>query len=114
MELTELHKSLDKVSETIALENVLKVSMNEGLIKGKFVFHVMTPKGKFTFGTDSSEETDGWVDTLNEELFSPPKPDIICKYIATYLYMRNYIMIATSYMQLAIIMLLYVYTKNST
>ena len=76
--LTELHKSTQEESKTITLENVYKVLMNEGLIKGKFVFHVMTPKGKFTLGTDSSKETDSWVDTLNEELFGPPKHDVIC------------------------------------
>ena len=74
-----IDKSTQKVSETIVLENVYKVLMNEDLIKGKFVFHVMTEKGKFTLGTDSSKETDSWVNTLNEELFGPPKHDVICK-----------------------------------
>ena len=77
--LVKLHKSVEKVSAAITLETVFKVVVNEGLIKGKFVFHVMTSKGKFTFGTDSSNETDSWVDTLNEELFGPPKCDVICK-----------------------------------
>ena len=77
--LVELHKPTEKVSAAIALENVFKVAVNEGLIKGKFVFHVMTSKGKFSFGTDSSKETDSWVDALNEELFGPPKHDVICK-----------------------------------
>ena len=77
--LIEPHKSTREVSETITLENVYKVLMNEGLIKGKFAFHVITSKGKFTLGMDSSKETDSWVDTLNEELFGPPKCDVICK-----------------------------------
>ena len=76
--LLDVHKPTQEVSEAIELDNVFKVLMNEGLIKGKFVFHIMTSKGKFTFGTDSSEETDGWVDTLNKELFGPPQEDVIC------------------------------------
>ena len=80
LELTDPHKCAEEISETITLENVFKVLMNEGMIKGKFVFHIMTSKGKFTFGTESSEETDNWVDVLNKELFGPPKHDITCEY----------------------------------
>ena len=39
----------------------------------------MTSSGKYSFGTDSSQETDSWVDTLNEELFGPPQYGVICK-----------------------------------
>lgn len=79
MVLIDLHKSTEEVSENIPLENVFKVLKNEGVIKGKFVFHVMTSNGKFTFGTDSLEETESWVDTLNKELFGPPSDDVVCK-----------------------------------
>ena len=52
---------------------------DEGVAKGKFVFHVMTYKGKYTFGTDSLEDTESWVNTLNKELFGPPENGVTCK-----------------------------------
>lgn len=77
--LIDLHKSTEDASESIPLENVFKVLRDEGVAKGKFVFHVMTSKGKYTFGTDSLEDTESWVDTLNKELFGPPENGVTCE-----------------------------------
>ena len=43
----------------------------------------MTANGKFTLGTDGFEKTEGWIGALNEELFGPPKHNVVCKYIHT-------------------------------
>ena len=84
--LIETHKST-QVYKTIVLDksNVFKVLTNEDVIKGKFVFYIMTSKTKFTFATDSLKETNSWVDTLNEELFGLPQHDVICKYLHSYI-----------------------------
>ena len=66
--------------ETIALENVFKIASQEGLVNGKSIFQIMTSSGKFTLGTDSIEETEKWINALHEELFGPPKHDVVCKY----------------------------------
>jgi len=75
------NKSSEKV-ELIPLVNVLKVAMRKGLVKDKFGFEIMTPKRKYLFGTNTSEEMDGWIKILNEELFGPPKCDVVCKYMS--------------------------------
>ena len=67
--------------ETIPLDNILKISSQEGLIKGKSIFQIMTSNGKFTLGTDTLEKTEKWIHTLHEELFGPPKHDVVCKYM---------------------------------
>ena len=65
--------------ETIPLDNVLKISSQESLIKGKSIFEIVTPNGKFVLGTDNLEKTEKWITTLHEELFGPPKHDVVCK-----------------------------------
>ena len=77
--LVEMPRSTQVDAETIPLEAVFKITRREGSVKGKFLFQIMTSNGKFTFGTDSLEATEGWIRALNEELFGPPKHDIICK-----------------------------------
>ena len=79
--LTEIPKCIPEDAETIPLENVFKVTLKEGLIKGMSIFQIMTSNGKYTLGTDSLEKTEGWIRTLNEELFGPPKHNVVCKYI---------------------------------
>jgi len=68
----------------IPLEDVLKVAASKSLIKGKHAFQIVTAKKVHWFGTDSSEDTDSWVETLNEELFGLPKPGVFCKLLTFY------------------------------
>jgi len=80
--LHELHtKSSEKAVEVIPLVNVLKIAVNKGPTKDKFGFEIMTPKRKYLFGTNTSNETYSWIKILNEELFGPPKCDVTCKYM---------------------------------
>jgi len=76
-------KSTPKHVEIIQLEKVLKVTLEEGLVKGKSLFHIFTLNGKYTLGTDSLEKTEGWIRTINGEIFGPPKHDVVCKCITT-------------------------------
>lgn len=73
-------KNIREDAETIPLENVFKITAKQEVTKGKSLFHIMTPNGKFTLGTDSLEKTEEWISALNEELFGPPKHDVVCKY----------------------------------
>ena len=77
--LIEMSKNTREGAETIPLENVFKITAMEGLTKGKSIFHIMTPNGKFILGTDSVEKTEEWIRALNEELFGPPKHNVVCK-----------------------------------
>ena len=72
-------KHISEGAEVIPLQNVFKVTPKEGLMKGKSAFQIMTSNGKYTLGTDSFEKTDGWIRILNEELFGPPKNNVVCK-----------------------------------
>ena len=72
-------KSSEKV-EVIPLVSVLKIVANKALAKDKFGFEIMTPKRKYLFGTNTAKEMDSWIKILNEELFGPPKCDVVCKY----------------------------------
>ena len=72
-------KCIPEDAETVSLENVFKVTPKEGLIKGKSIFQIMTSNGKFTLGTDCLEETERWINALNDELFGPPKHNVVCK-----------------------------------
>ena len=74
-------KCIPEHAKIILLENVFEVTPKEGLIKGKFIFQIMTSNGKFTMGTDSLEETERWINALNKELFGPPKHNVVCKYV---------------------------------
>ena len=74
-----MSKCVPEDAETIPLENVFKVTPKQGLVKGKSIFQIMTSNGKFTLGTDSLEETEGWIDALNKEVFGPPKHHVVCK-----------------------------------
>ena len=79
--LAEMPKSTDEDVETIPLETVFKITKKEGLIKEKSIFQIMTSNGKYTLGTDSLKKTEGWIRVLNEELFGPPKHNVVCKYV---------------------------------
>ena len=79
--LVEMPKNDNEDPETIPLDNVFKISSQEGLIKGKSIFQIMTSNGKFTLGTDSLEKTEKWISALHEELFGPPKHNVVCKYM---------------------------------
>ena len=74
---TDIHQDV----ETISLETVFKITKKEGLIKEKSIFQIMTSNGKYTLGTDSLEKTEGWIRVLNEEIFGPPKHNVVCKYV---------------------------------
>lgn len=79
--LAETPKNNHGDTETISLEAVFTITRKQGLAKGKSIFQIMTANGKFTLGTDSFEKTEGWIRALNEELFGPPKHNVVCKYI---------------------------------
>ena len=51
---------------------------NEVLIKGKHVFQIMTSKRNYSIGTDTSDEAEKWIKTLNKELFGAPIAGVIC------------------------------------
>ena len=77
--LAEMPKNTNGDVETIPLETVFKITKKEGLAKGKSIFQIMMSNGKYTLGTDSLEKTEGWIRALNEELFGPPKHNVVCK-----------------------------------
>ena len=77
----DIHEDVEIIPlETISLETVFKITRKEELIKEKSIFQIMTSNGKYTLGTDSLEKTKGWIRVLNEELFGPPKHNVVCKY----------------------------------
>ena len=100
MALVEIPKCSQEEAETIPLENVFKVTLMEELAKGKSLFQIMTSNGKFTLGTDSLEESEKWICTLNKELFGPPKWNVVCKfmsYVCSYMYISVTMHVATVY-----------------
>ena len=67
-----------KAPQTIPLENVFKVATTDE--KGQF--DILTSKKKYSVRTSSLQEATAWVEAINQEVFGPPLPGIICKYTA--------------------------------
>ena len=44
-------------------------------------FDIVTSKKKYSVRTPSLQEATAWVEAINQEVFGPPLPGIICKYI---------------------------------
>ena len=85
-------KNIREDAEIIPLENVFKITAKQEMTKGKSLFHIMTSNGKFTLGTESLEKTEEWISALNEELFGPPKHNVVCKYEYLVIITSNYYM----------------------
>ena len=89
LQLHEVPKSPSPTSYTmphktklIPLEEVFKIVASKVLVKGKHLFQIMTSKQNYSFGTDTSDEAEKWIKTLNEELFGLPKAGVTCTYVA--------------------------------
>ena len=63
-----------KISQFIPLDDVFKVVTNDD----KLQFDILTSKKKYSIRTSSLQETTAWVETINQEVFGPPLPGIIC------------------------------------
>jgi len=70
---TILHKP-----KVIPLEEVFKIVANEVRVKGKHIFQIMTSERNYSFGTDTSDEAEKWIRTLNKELFGAPIAGVTC------------------------------------
>ena len=46
----------------------------------KFAFQVLATGSKFHFATKTAAEREHWITHLNDLLFGPPLPDIVCEY----------------------------------
>jgi len=68
-----LHKT-----KVIPLEEVLKIMANKEVVKGKHIFQIITSQKKYSFGTDTLDEAEEWIKTLNEELFGAPIAGVTC------------------------------------
>ncbi|XP_065911968.1 uncharacterized protein [Dysidea avara] len=87
LQLHEVPKSPSPTSYTmphktklIPLEEVFKIVASKVLVKGKHLFQIMTSKQNYSFGTDTSDEAEKWIKTLNEELFGLPKAGVTYQY----------------------------------
>ena len=65
-----------KVSQFIPLDNVFKVVTNSSRCQ----FDILTSTKKYSVKTSSEQEATAWVETINQEVFGPPLPGIICKH----------------------------------
>ena len=65
-----------KVSQFIPLDNVFKVVTNSS----RYQFDILTSTKKYSVKTSSEQEATAWVETINQEVFGPPLPGIICKH----------------------------------
>ena len=65
----------EKISQLIPLDNVFKVAVNDE----KCQFDILTSCKTYSIKTASLQEATDWVDMINQEVFGPPLPGIICK-----------------------------------
>ena len=70
----DLVTNYEKISQLIPLDNVFKVAVNDE----KCQFDVMTSYKKYSIKTASLQEATTWVEAINQEMFGPPLPGIIC------------------------------------
>ena len=71
-----------RISQLIPLDNVFKVVTNDS----KCQFDILTSTKKYSIKTSSEQEATAWVEAINQEVFGPPLPGIICKYIHSVMY----------------------------
>ena len=79
-----------KISQFIPLDNVFKVVTNNS----KCQFDILTSTKKYSIKTSSEQEATAWVEAINQEVFGPPLPGIICMYIRTHCNVHNIVAIA--------------------
>ena len=68
-----------KVSEYIPLDDVFRVMVSSEQ-NGKHNIKIVTRMKQFLIGVDTSKEASAWVDTINNEVFGPPLPGVVCEY----------------------------------
>ena len=74
--LYEILKDKKQVSQLIPLDTVFKVLLNND----KLQFDILTSSTKYSIRAATLQEATAWVEVIDQEVFGPPLPGIICTY----------------------------------
>ena len=70
-------ENFGKAAHFIPLDDVFKVTTEDE----KCQFNILTCSKKYSVRIISLQETNAWVEAINKEVFGPPLPGIICRFL---------------------------------